>query len=76
MEVEVFEAFKTIHGSIYDIDIEKYKKWLNGRESNDDLLLDYIWFLMEEPIDDWEDDSEFITSYINDSNNIHKIING
>lgn len=76
MKVEVFEAFKTIHGNIYDIDIEKYKKWLNGRESNDDLLLDYIWFLMEEPIDDWEDDNEFITSYINDSNNIHKIING
>lgn len=76
MEVEVFEAFKTIHGSIYDIDIEKYKKWLNGRESNDDLLLDYIWFLMKGPIYDWEDDNEFITSYINDSNNIHKIING
>lgn len=75
MKVEVFESFKTIHGNIYDIDIEKYKKWLNGRESNDDLLLDYIYCLMGCPIDDWEDDSEFVTSYINDSNNIHSIIN-
>ena len=74
MKVKINEVFKAVVTNVYDVNLEKYKEWLNGKESNDDNLIDYIGESMNEPLDYWDDD-EFMSSYVYDDNNLHNIIN-
>lgn len=75
MKVKINEVFRTVVTNVYDVNPVKYNEWLDGRESDDDNLLDYIYESMEEPLDYWEDDGEFMSSYVYDANDLHNTVN-
>lgn len=75
MKVIIDEIHRVTVSNVYNIDIEEYKEWLNDRESDDDTLLDYIYDSINEPTDYWEEDSEFISSYVSNDKDLHNIVN-
>ena len=75
MKVKINEVFRTVVTNVYDVNPEKYNEWLNGRKSTDNELLEFIYNSIDEPTDYWEDDAEFMSSYVYDADDLHNTVN-
>ncbi len=75
MIVQVGEEYWITYIKHYDVDIEDYKNWLDGEKPTEDNLLDYIHEIGLDPENAFEDNRDYMNSYIDDINEVFEELN-
>lgn len=74
MKVEVTEIEKVEYVRVYDVDVEKYKEWLDGDEHTDNALLNFIYENDLYPDDSYERDSDGLDAWVSDSHELENAL--